>query len=424
MDPSSVLPVELLSKIFHHYLTDREIPVQSFDFSDGLWVLGKVSSAWRSTANSSKSLWSTIIITKVFPTRDTRKDIPPLSNPRVLSRKNATERRKQILTEILSRSGDYPLIISISFPLYMQHREVVPTSDYWPLCTILAAHSHRWQAMELEGHPYLLNDFIFTPSFRLQSLRKLHAMVRDKAVLGQVARLCPGLVELVTGVSQGEYTLVRIKMPALERLEVLGNTHALDCVSAPNLKLLKIKSDSFANIRSDHNRSPVLEFLRHSKCSVRTLDINWRGAHDDLVAILSLTPSLESLECRVPFTRAFLAELKSPSSLIPSLHTLTLRFHYIIRFPHVKFILRMVESRLAGGILKSVRILPVGRTSIKMFDEQLAVINAPPDVTVWLEDNSGSPTDLLFPPFAGEDYDGDIYMRQVYSGLVTEDDLP
>ncbi len=191
MDPSSVLPVELLSKIFHHYLTDREIPVQSFDFSDGLWVLGKVSSAWRSTANSSKSLWSTITITKAFPTRDTRKDIPPLSNPRVLSRKNATERRKQILTEILSRSGDYPLIISISFPLYMQHREVVPTSDYWPLCTILAAHSHRWQAMELEGHPYLLNDFIFTPSFRLQSLRKLHAIVRDKAVLGQVARLCP-----------------------------------------------------------------------------------------------------------------------------------------------------------------------------------------------------------------------------------------
>ncbi len=116
-------------------------------------------------------------------------------------------------------------------------------------------------------------------------------------------------------------------------------------------------------------------------------------------------------------------ELKSPSSLIPSLHMLTLRFHYIIRFPHVKFILRMVESRLMSAMLKSIRILPVGRTSIKMFDERLAVINAPPDVTVWLEDNSGSPTDLLFPPFAGEDYDGDIYMGQVYSGLVTEDDL-
>ncbi len=47
----------------------------------------------------------------------------------------------------------------------------------------------------------------------------------------------------------------------------------------------------------------------------------------------------------------------------------------------------------------------------------------PPDVTVWLEDNSGSPMDLLFPPFAGEDYDSDIYMRQVYSDLVTEDNL-
>ncbi|SJL15989.1 uncharacterized protein ARMOST_19503 [Armillaria ostoyae] len=135
------------------------------------------------------------------------------------------------------------------------------------------------------------------------------------------------------------------------------------------------------------------------------MDINWRGTHDDLVAILSLTPLLESLECRVPFTRAFLEELRSPSSLIPSLHTLTLWFHYIIRFPHVKFILGMA-----------------GPPSV--FDERLAVINAPPDVTVWLEDNSGSPADLLFPLFAGEDYDGDISMRQVYSGLVTDDDLP
>ncbi len=249
-------------------------------------------------------------------------------------------------------------------------------------------------------------------------------MVRDKAVLGQVVRRCPDLLELITGASEGEYTLARIEMPALERLEVSGDTHALDCISAPNLKSLKIKIDPFSDIRSDHIGFPVSEFLHHSHCLVRSMDINWHGTHDDLVAILSHMPSLESLQCYVPFTRALLAELKSPSSLIPSLHTLTLWFHDIIRFPHVKFILGMVESRLAGGILKSVRIFPVGRTSIKMFDERLAAINAPPDVTVWLEDNSELVTNLLDPPFAGEDYDGDIYMRQVYSGLVTEDDLP
>ncbi len=50
-------------------------------------------------------------------------------------------------------------------------------------------------------------------------------MVRDKAVLSQVARLCPGLVELVTGALQGEYTLARIEMPALDHLEVSGDTH-------------------------------------------------------------------------------------------------------------------------------------------------------------------------------------------------------
>ncbi len=35
MDPSSRLHLEVLLKVFHHYLTDREVPVQSFDFSDG-----------------------------------------------------------------------------------------------------------------------------------------------------------------------------------------------------------------------------------------------------------------------------------------------------------------------------------------------------------------------------------------------------
>ncbi len=78
------------------------------------------------------------------------------------------------------------------------------------------------------------------------------------------------------------------------------------------------------------------------------------------------------------------------SSLIPHLHTLTLQFHYIISSPHVKLILDMVESRLAGGILKHVRIRPVGKTNIKMFAERLATLNELPDVSVRLGDISGS----------------------------------
>ncbi|KAK0481214.1 hypothetical protein EDD18DRAFT_797596 [Armillaria luteobubalina] len=402
MDPSSVLPVELLSKIFRHYLTDREDPVQSFDFCNGLWVLVNVNSAWRSMANSSKSLWSTITITKAFM-RDTRKDAAPLSDRSLVSRKNANEIRKEILTEILRRSGSCPLIISISFPLSLQRGEVIRSSDYQPLCAILAVHCHRWQSVDIKGPPYLLNHFVHLPSSQLQSLQKLHVIVGDKAVLGQVLHICSGLVELVTGASKGECTLGRIEMPALEHLEIIGDTRALDCISAHHLRSLKIECDPFANMRSDHRGSPVLDFLRHSECSVRAMDVYWCGTHDDLEAILSLTPSLESLKCCIHFNRAFLAKMKSPSSLFPHLHTLTLRFGQTIRFPHVKFILDIVESRLESGFLKRVNIHPVGKTSVQMFDERLAAINAIPDVTVWLED---------------------IYMRHVYSGLVIEDDLP
>ncbi|KAK0213865.1 hypothetical protein EDD85DRAFT_1029703, partial [Armillaria nabsnona] len=140
MDPSSVLPVELVSKIFCHYLTDRDIPVQSFDFSDGLWVLGKVSSVWRSTAYSSQSLWSTITITETLPTCDSRKNTLPLSGSSLVSRKKASEARNQILTEILSRSGSYPLSLCISFPICIQDHEDIPIADQ-PLCAILAAQS-------------------------------------------------------------------------------------------------------------------------------------------------------------------------------------------------------------------------------------------------------------------------------------------
>ncbi len=67
MDPSSRLHLEVLLKVFHHYLTDREVPVQSFDFSDGLWVLGQVSSSWRSAVLSDNSLWSTINLAVNYP---------------------------------------------------------------------------------------------------------------------------------------------------------------------------------------------------------------------------------------------------------------------------------------------------------------------------------------------------------------------
>ncbi len=65
-------------------------------------------------------------------------------------------------------------------------------------------------------------------------------------------------------------------MPALERLEVLGDTHALDCISALNLVSLKIKSDLFTIIRSDHIISPILEFLPSFK--VRSAHVGYQLA--------------------------------------------------------------------------------------------------------------------------------------------------
>ncbi len=67
MDPSSRLPLELLQKVFQHYLSDRETPVQSFDHSDGLWVIGKVNSTWRRATLSNASFWSAIHATFASP---------------------------------------------------------------------------------------------------------------------------------------------------------------------------------------------------------------------------------------------------------------------------------------------------------------------------------------------------------------------
>ncbi len=69
MDASSRLPLELLLEVFRHYISDRDIPVQSFDFSDGLWTLGQVNRTWRFAVLSEKSLWSTIYMAVDYPAR-------------------------------------------------------------------------------------------------------------------------------------------------------------------------------------------------------------------------------------------------------------------------------------------------------------------------------------------------------------------
>ncbi|KAK0207484.1 hypothetical protein IW262DRAFT_534323 [Armillaria fumosa] len=60
MDSSSRLPLEVLQKVFRYYLSDRAIPVQSFDHSDGLWVLWQVNSTWRCGTLSDSTFWSNI----------------------------------------------------------------------------------------------------------------------------------------------------------------------------------------------------------------------------------------------------------------------------------------------------------------------------------------------------------------------------
>ncbi|KAK0229389.1 hypothetical protein EDD85DRAFT_852976, partial [Armillaria nabsnona] len=394
MDPSTVLPVELLQMIFQYYLSNREktspltLPnpfrgqrpcghsqtiglnltpsvVQSFDLSDGLWVLGRVNSAWRKATLSSKMLWSTVLITDHFKLG-------------IYSRSNSNI-PIEILTEILHRSGDAPLHISLSFPIGVGREKILSDSASRSLFRLLSAQSHRWQWMNLTGPAVIWEDFAQIPPSRLEMLRSLRAIVPSASFLVQIVGVCLSVVDLMISspYSNVHYALppVHIGMPSLRYLDISSPyINILEAIVTPYLQSLELRGYAHqSSMRSF--RSVFTEFIQRSNCSnsLTTLNLYRTCNCRDLVAMFSRTSSGPRY--------TDLNRSKSIPSLLPNLYILSYRDPGLLQATDVYLILDMIESRIAGQ-LRNVYIGHVDREDTQKWEGRLSSLNSLPDVYI------------------------------------------
>ncbi|KAK0431445.1 hypothetical protein EV421DRAFT_168988 [Armillaria borealis] len=373
MDLSSSLPLELLLKIFRHYLCDRDIPVQSFDFSDGLWVLGKVNRTWRSAILYDKSLWSKINVAVNYPPQDFIRPSPgftlkeeeePLNEVTTIALTPTTD---LVLSYILLRSEDMPLAISLHFPAKRMNLGNAPSPVYRPFFSVLSGESPRWRTLDLVAPSPIWEDFANIPLSRLPLLQKVHGTLQHGHCLFQVIQRSSNVVDLAVELRypDGNHALGNIYMPRLCKL-LVGIPPLLDVIIAPNLKLLTVMNNY--NPSSSPHVHPVSNFIRRSGCSLTNLELHWNGTANELFNLLSSIPTLESLSLfHSDFKVAFDKGMKLLPSVLPKLRALSIHRDVIVRnrerlvkpldlFPDATPVIDTIQSIIAGGVLESVSV--------------------------------------------------------------------
>ncbi|KAK0467493.1 hypothetical protein IW261DRAFT_1519569 [Armillaria novae-zelandiae] len=381
MDTSSRLPLELL--------------LESFDFSDGLWVLGQVNRTWRSPVLSDKSLWSTINMAVDYPPHVSSTssgvstdriiyDEAPMDDIHTIV---PTPMSNQILTYILLRSKDMPLTISLHFPTKSPELDEVISSTWRPLFSVFLAESRRLRTLDLFAPSPIWGDFAKIPLARLPLLQKVSELAAE-------ARFA----------ADSRDGRDAVYMPRLCELEA-STWHVLDAITAPNLRSLTVTNKSFIT-RTPFRVPPIVDFIRRSGCPLTNLELHWDGTADELFDLLHSMPTVESLSFfHNYFEVAFDTRMKSLSSVLPKLRAFSIQRDGAVRHRE-RFVnmlvplldaipvIDVIESMLAGGILESVNIgLVVVDVLSEAARKRLSILNATPGVTVeirqWSSDISG-----------------------------------
>ncbi|KAK0471320.1 hypothetical protein IW261DRAFT_1572189 [Armillaria novae-zelandiae] len=401
-DPSTVLPIELLQKIFKHYLLDwpnadvaaplfnnplkqqplfenRQTqvryltpgPVQSLDLSYGLWVLGKVNRAWRNATLSSETLWSTVRIT--FSSQPQWfQDLVWDRAIRKISFSPDSNIPSKILTEILSRSGSAPLSITLSLPVEMPREEILADAVSRSLFVLLSEQSHRWQWMELTVPTMIWEDFVQISPSRLETLRRLHATVQGGPFLFQIIGVCTSVVDLKISVthwkSHTALPPIPIMMPFLQYLDIgSSQCDVLKAITAPSLKSLRLQTRGYQSGMPSFC-SGFVDFIQRSSCSNSVVALDLSGGTcscREVIEILSRTPS---------------GDTSSPS-LLPNLGTLLFDGMLALGRADLDLFLDMVEFRIAGR-LRNVRIGHVFGADIENLKGRLSYLNSLPGVAI------------------------------------------
>ncbi|KAJ7180791.1 hypothetical protein C8R46DRAFT_1070626 [Mycena filopes] len=370
------MPTEILSTIFA-FTVSRVTTLESAP-----WTVSAVCARWRATVTSQPSFWTSIVLRpRRYP------DLP-----------NLWRVEQQLL-----RSGELPLDVEFS-ALYASSGI---SRSLFKLLPPLCANARRWEKLSIAGSSLLYSDvkrLVKEPMVLLQELELevqfddedpedtivasvdifhdapllqrvtvnkalWHSPLTMKLPWPQITRFggsstwAGHLGSLSSAANLVECTLeiqgtnnppaAPILLPQLLRL-ALSHAAFLECLETP--ALLELYCDY---------ASPLLPFLHRNRCRLHTLFV-WQcaatAADSDMTGILDAVPTVTHLGLERPLTTEFVAQLCSSSSA-QALECISLEYYGggvsmdARGFELCDQFANGVESRWAGGRLKSVRLL-------------------------------------------------------------------
>ena len=165
LSPARCLLPDVLREIFYHCLPDDRNPILST--TEAPVLLTRICSIWRAVALTSPLIWARLHISLRGNTSRSFYSayVAPLSSAAIAERyqvfSKAMELRCRTVKDWLTRSGTYPLSISLSYPINLiqtvndslNNPEAYDTTE--PLFRQILAFSQRWKHVELSMPFYI-----------------------------------------------------------------------------------------------------------------------------------------------------------------------------------------------------------------------------------------------------------------------------
>ncbi|KAK0186899.1 hypothetical protein F5146DRAFT_147753 [Armillaria mellea] len=300
--------------------------------------------------------------------------------------------RHQILAEILHRSGNFPLDVTISFPkVYL-----VPTA--WKrFFSLLSTSSHRWTALDLEAPSALWERFVGATSLPASCplLLDLRATILDSSsIMARIARACRNVATMMIDQFGDVVDTPEDPVPtlSLKRLES-DCPHILKVTTAPALNYLSLRRSRCLERESgvESSKAFIIPFLIRSRCSKLTdVELLLWNHFEDAVNILFHMPTLRSLSINFSLEESFFIMMKSSSSFLPQLQKLKFGECCCYAMWDSDINLDMVESRMVAGALQSVDIGPIFAERGSATQLRLDALNAMPNVRIKFSDESNA----------------------------------
>ncbi|KAK0244852.1 hypothetical protein EDD85DRAFT_809868 [Armillaria nabsnona] len=331
--PIETLCVEILTEIFHlSVYGDHCRYFDVFDYLNGPWVFGQVSSSWRYVANNTPSLWTRFTTSHGLM--------------------HAIRDPTSMISVVLQRSADLRLSLQL-FSLEQYGPEVVGH-----LFRAAISHSRRLERLEIDLGRTVLPIFSQIQHAALDNLSyiKIYATELVEGDRVDVFQWAPALqtvdvdgnfedaqfefpweniVTYFDRKADGSAVAIHKLLDVIQRCTVLQTLYApyecssgtrhvttpihrpslcyltacepavLRSVLLPRLKGMCLSPDEDSDLDCPDDALPaLLSLIQLSKCSLTSLTLNHALFTDVLFHVLDLTPTIESLHLSVQYWRS------------------------------------------------------------------------------------------------------------------------